>query len=135
VLPGLIVICFVDKQQVQQPIRTLLLVDDEPICRMTTKWFFSNLGYAVDTARSGAEALTLFDAKVHDAVITDNRMPGMTGTEMSHIIKMRSRSTPVLMYSGSSPDDRSCIDRFIERPEHLLVVKDALDELLAACAK
>ena len=97
--------------------------------RLMSKWFLSNFGYEVDSARSAEEALLLFNAKVHDAVITDNSMPGMTGIEMAHIIKLRSPATPVIMYSGALPEDRSCLDVAIEKPAHLITLKDALDKL------
>ena len=113
------------------PVKTILLVDDGDACRVTTKWFLTNFGYAVDAARTAEEGLALFDPAIHDLVVTDNSMPGMTGAEMAHVIKMRSPSTPVLMYSGHPPDDRSCLDRVIQRPTHLLALKDAADELLA----
>jgi CheY-like chemotaxis protein len=113
------------------PVKTILLVDDGDACRVTTKWFLTNFGYAVDAARTAEEALALFNPAIHDLVVTDNSMPGMTGAEMAHVIKMRSPSTPVLMYTGHPPDDRSCLDRVIQRPTHLLALKDAADELLA----
>jgi CheY-like chemotaxis protein len=113
------------------PVKTILLVDDGDACRVTTKWFLTNFGYAVDAARTAEEGLALFNPAIHDLVVTDNSMPGMTGAEMAHVIKMRSPSTPVLMYSGHPPDDRSCLDRVIQRPTHLLALKDAADELLA----
>jgi hypothetical protein len=55
----------------------------------------------------------------------------MTGAEMAHIIKLRSPATPVLMYSGNPPADRSCLDMVIQRPTHLLTLKDAAEKLLA----
>ena len=111
--------------------KTILLVDDGDDCRITTTWFLANFGYAVDAARTAEEALALFDPKIHDLVVTDNAMPGMTGAEMAHIIKLRSPSTPVLMYSGNPPANRSCLDFVIQRPSHLLTLKDAVDKLLA----
>ena len=111
--------------------RTILLVDDGDDCRITTKWFLSNFGYAVDAVRTAEDALSLFDPKIHDLVVTDNAMPGMTGAEMAHVIKLRSPSTPVLMYSGNAPDDRSCLDGVVQRPAHLLALKDAIERLLA----
>jgi CheY-like chemotaxis protein len=109
----------------------ILLVDDEDACRVTTKWFLSNFGYEVDCVRSAEEALALFNPKIHDLIITDNSMSGMSGVEMAHIVKMRSPSTPVLMYTGRAPEDRSCLDLVIERPAHLLAVKEGVDQLLA----
>jgi len=112
-------------------LRTVLLVDDDDTNRITTKWFLTNFGYAVDTARSAEEGLALFDPKTHDVVVTDNSMPGMAGVEMAHIIKLRSPSTPVVMYTGKSPVDQSCLDVVIEKPTHLLSLKDAVERLLS----
>ena len=113
------------------PAKTILLVDDGDECRVTTKWFLTHFGYAVDAARNAEEALALFNPAHHDLVVTDNAMPGMTGAEMAHVIKLRSPSTPVLMYSGNPPDDRSCLDLVVQRPTHLLALKEAADKLLA----
>jgi CheY-like chemotaxis protein len=112
-------------------VRTILLVDDEDECRITTKWFLANFGYTVDAVRTAEEALALFDPAIHDLVITDNATPGMTGAEMAHVIKLRSPSTPVLMYTRHPPDDRSCLDLVVQRPTHFLTLKDAVDKLLA----
>jgi CheY-like chemotaxis protein len=111
-------------------LKTVLLVDDLDDCRLTTKWFLSTFGYAVDCVGSAEEALALFDPKIHDVVITDNSMPGMSGAEMAHVIKMRSPSTPVLMYSGKPPENRACLDLVVEKPVHLLALKEAVDQLL-----
>jgi CheY-like chemotaxis protein len=111
-------------------VKTILLVDDEDDCRVTTKWFLANFGYAVDSARGAEEALALFDPRVHDLIVTDNSMPGMTGGEMAHIIKLRSPATPVLMYTALPPDERSCLDAVVQRPTHLLALKEAVDRLL-----
>jgi len=113
-------------------LKTILLVDDSDACRVTTKWFLSNFGYEVDSAGSAEEALALFNPQMHDLVVTDNSMPGMSGAEMAHIIKMRSPGTPVLMYTSNPPEDHSCLDRVIKRPTHLLVLKDAAQALLEA---
>ena len=109
--------------------KTILLVDDESACRITTRLFLTSFGYTVESARSAEDALALFDAGVHDMVITDNRMTGMSGAEMAHIVKLRSPVTPIIMYSGSPPEDQSCLDRIIQRPTHLLVLKEMVDEL------
>ena len=113
------------------PVKTILLVDDGDDIRVTTKWFLTSFGYAVGAARTAEEALALFNPTIHDLVVTDNVMPGMTGAEMAHVIKLRSPSTPVLMYSGNPPDDRACLDLVIQRPTHLLTLREAVEKLLA----
>jgi CheY-like chemotaxis protein len=114
----------------QAELKTILVVDDRDDCRITTKWFLTNFGYAVDSARSAEEALSVFDAKIHDLIITDNSMPGMSGVEMAHIIKLRSPVTPIIMYSGTLPENRTCLDVVIKKPAHLLELKDAADKIL-----
>ena len=121
------------EKETQQPVRTILLVDDSDVCRIATKWFLTNFGYTVESIRSAEEALSLFDPKVHDLVVTDNSMPGMSGAELAHVLKLRSPNTPVLMYTGTPPKDidASCIDLVIQRPTQLLALKDAVERLLS----
>ena len=114
------------------PVKTILLVDDGDSTRVTTRWFLTNFGYVVDSVRSGEEALAVFNPNIHDVVVTDNSMPGMSGLELAHVIKLRSPATPVLMYTGLPPEDRSCLDLVIQRPTHMLTLKEGVDKVLAA---
>ncbi len=113
--------------------KTILLVDDQDVCRITTKWFLTNFGYIVETVRTAEEGLLSFNPKVHDLVITDNRMPGgMSGAEMAHVIKLRSPSTPIIMSTSVPPENVVCVDLVLRRPAHLLELKDAIDQILRA---
>jgi CheY-like chemotaxis protein len=120
------------QNNLKSQLRTVLLVDDDDDIRIVTKEFLSNFGYEVDCSKSAIEGLSHFNPIIHDLVLTDNSMPGMTGGEMAHIIKQRSPSTPVLMCSGNPPIDCSFIDIVIHKPTPLLAIKDAIDKLLAA---
>ncbi len=115
---------------INNQLRTILLVDGEDGTRIMTKWFLNNF-FAVETARNAEEALARFDPQVHDLVITENGMSGLSGTEMAHIIKLRSPHTPMVMFSCTAPSDRSCLDFVLLRPTHLMVLKDGVDQLLA----
>ena len=88
---------------------------------------FGHFGFVVESARSAEEALAVFDPRIRDLVITDNFMPGLSGVEMAHVIKPRSAGTPFLMYSRHVPEDTSCPDIVVQRPMHLLRIKDAAD--------
>jgi CheY-like chemotaxis protein len=118
------------QNSLESHLRTVLLVDDNDDTRLLTKLFLNNFGFEVDCANSGVEALVCFNPTLHDLVLTDNSMPGMTGGEMAHVIKLRSPSTPVVMCSGNPPNDCSSIDVVIKKPTHLLAIKDAIDKLL-----
>ena len=111
-------------------VRTVLLVDDNVDTRLLTKMFLNNFGYEVDSADCPGEALNRFNPAIHDLVLTDNSMPGMTGGEMAHIIKLRSPATPVVMCTGNPPNDVSSVDVVIKKPTHLFAIKDAVDKLL-----
>lgn len=115
--------------------KTVLIVDDDDDTRLLTKMFLNHFGYEVESARSAGDALARFDPVLHDLILTDNRMEGMTGGEMAHIIKMRSPSTPVVMCTGHPPSDCSSVDMMIKKPTYLLAIKDAIDSLLRRGAK
>ena len=118
------------EKQALRPTRTILLVDDTHQLRLMTKLFLANFGFIVHSFSSAEDALAYFDSRVHDLIITDNAMPGMTGEEMAHIIKMRSPCTPVIMYSGSRPANSACLDFFVEKSSSLAALKSAVDKLL-----
>jgi CheY-like chemotaxis protein len=69
-------------------LKTILLVDHADDCRLTTKWFLANFGYAVDSVRSAEEAPVRFYPKIHAVIVSDNSLAGMTGSEMAYVIKL-----------------------------------------------
>lgn len=105
------------------------MVDDNDESRVLMKFFLDNVGYAVDSAQNAEEALSRFNSNVHDLILTDNSMPGMSGLEMTHIIKLRSPTTPVIMYTGNPPKECSVVNLVIPKPAHLLEIKEAIDTL------
>jgi len=78
----------------------ILLVDDEENCLRSVKDVFDLEGLECFTANSGLKALDIFDRSDIDIVITDIRMPGMSGIELLNKIKERRPTTPVLMLTG-----------------------------------
>jgi CheY-like chemotaxis protein len=107
------------------------LVYERDDSRIALRWFLTHFGYVVDSVRNAEEAISVFDPAIHDLVVTDNAMPGMTGTEMAHVIKLRSPRTPVVMYTGKPPSDASCLDLVIEGSAHMLALKVGIDNILA----
>ena len=115
----------------QSQSKIILLVEHQDECRIATTWFLVNFGYVVVAVGSAEEAIAHFVPENHDVVVTDNQVGGLTGTELAHIIKLRSPCTPVIMYAGQPPADRSCLDVVIQKPSHLLILKQAIDDALA----
>jgi len=65
----------------------ILVVDDEEVARQLLMDFLSDLGYHVQTAPDGETALSLARENPFDLIITDVRMPGMSGIELIHSIR------------------------------------------------
>lgn len=61
---------------------TILVVEDEPDVRAVVERALSQHGYAVDAVDSAESALVRAGSKRYDLVITDLRMPGMSGKEL-----------------------------------------------------
>lgn len=60
----------------------VLLVDDEEAIRLSLSTFLTRSGYDVDTAGSAAQALEMLESGHYALMLSDIRMPGMTGVEL-----------------------------------------------------
>ena len=65
----------------------VLVVDDEDIVREPVTAMLLHLGFKVDTAQSGDEALEKFKTNSYSFLLTDIRMPGIDGLELIKIVK------------------------------------------------
>ena len=80
----------------------LLLVDDDALVRGTLEAGMRRMGYEVEAASSGANALRLFETQStgFDAVITDQMMPGMTGIELGQRLAQLQPKLPLILMTG-----------------------------------
>ena len=88
----------------QNPLKgnRILVVDDEDGFRMFVNDILSDHGYAVTEANSGEDALRKVHEKEFDLLITDIKMPGMSGLELLCKVKMSYPNVEVIVISGSS---------------------------------
>ncbi len=85
---------------------SVLVVDDERSMRDFLKILLEKEGHEVTTAKDGKDALALPDIHSFDVVISDIRMPGMTGIELLETLKEKAPELPVIMITAfASPDD------------------------------
>jgi DNA-binding NtrC family response regulator len=78
----------------------ILIVDDEENCLRAIKDVFDLEGIECLTANNAAKAIEYFDRYEIDIVITDVKMPGLTGIDLLKRVKKRRPSTYVLMLTG-----------------------------------
>jgi serine/threonine-protein kinase len=100
----------------------VLCVDDEPAILRSLQWLLQR-EFDVVTAESGAEALPLLENHDFDVIISDQRMPGMTGSEfLREARRLAPRALRILLtgYSDLQAILRSVNDgevyRFINKP-------------------
>ena len=67
----------------------VLVIDDQPLLRDVLAEFLELLGHEADLAADGREGLARFDPSVHQIVLTDFLMPGLTGLEVAAAIRAR----------------------------------------------
>ncbi|MFZ2948326.1 MAG: sigma-54 dependent transcriptional regulator [Desulfuromonadaceae bacterium] len=78
----------------------ILVIDDDASLRRVLEYNLQEAGYAVATASSGEEGLTLFDEVSPALVMTDMKMPGMDGMQVLKAVKERSPETLVIMITA-----------------------------------
>ncbi|HTR97975.1 MAG TPA: response regulator [Candidatus Acidoferrales bacterium] len=82
----------------------ILIVEDEP----TTSWALAeglaDDGYTIDTFRSAEEALVWMRTGAFDLVLTDERLPGMSGLELARRMRRSRRRRPVILVSAYSAE-------------------------------
>jgi signal transduction histidine kinase/CheY-like chemotaxis protein len=80
---------------------TLLVVEDEKAVRRATARILEEAGYRVIEARSGPEALELFQAHQVDLVVSDVVMPGgLSGPDLAERLRLLRPGLPVVLASG-----------------------------------
>jgi len=79
----------------------LLLVDDEAPVLEVLNEYFSSQGYAVETASTGADALTVAQHYRPDLVLLDIRMPGMDGVEVLKKLRELDPDLAVIMVTAN----------------------------------
>ncbi len=83
----------------------ILIVDDEPINLEFFDVMLSKLGFQIEKAVDGEEALEKVQASNPDLIILDNVMPKLSGWEVTRMLKhdpgyRRYRNTPIIMFSA-----------------------------------
>jgi len=130
----------------------VLVVDDEGAIRYSVGKTLQRVGYNVSEAASGEEALDIMKKQHFDVVLTDIRMPGLTGVELLRRIKEVAPDAIVILMTGyaslgtavealrlgahdylikpsSSQDIRQSVARGVERSRNLKRRRALLDAI------
>lgn len=82
--------------------RILVVDDNELLCRLVCE-ILSTEGYRAVPATSAGQALEAFEKEEFDLLVTDFRMPGMSGLELARAIRDRNPQFPIIVISVYEP--------------------------------
>jgi two-component system, cell cycle sensor histidine kinase and response regulator CckA len=112
---------------------SILLVDDDEAVRESSQELLVQLGYQVQVAASGTEALSLFQSSHQDfdLVILDLVMPDIHGSEVLSAMRKISPTIPVLLISGFSAMELEYpSDGYLPKPFTAAAFSTAISTLL-----
>ncbi len=116
--------------------KKILIVDDNPNMSSLLVEMLEVLQYNALRATDGHDALHILEEGNISMVITDMRMPKMSGLELLKAIKVKKPKLPVVIISGYSVDDqdsdlvKSKADGFLNKPFMMADIEKLLGKLL-----
>lgn len=114
----------------------ILVIDDDPTVTSVVKRGLAFEGYAVDTAGTGMQGLSIARDRAPDLVILDLMMPGLDGFEVLGRLRSVESDLPVLMLTArDAPDDQvkgleSGADDYVVKPFTFSVLAARVKALL-----
>lgn len=108
---------------------TILIVDDDASQRSLLESFLKGQGFHTITVTCGTEALDALRSQTVDMMISDVRMPGMSGLETLRLARREHHKLPVLMVTAYA-DIRDAVGAMRDGALNYLAKPIDLDELL-----
>ncbi len=125
--------------------RLVLVVDDHPTNRLVLIRLIQVLGYAVETANNGSEALQLWLQGRFGLILTDCNMPEMSGYQLTRAVRQHEdeqclRHTPIIGCTANAlrGEAETCLaagmDSYLAKPVQLAELREKLEQWLPPAA-
>ena len=117
------------------PIHNVLVVDDDPHFRILLLEVLEAMRYNADSVSSAEDALTRIEHHCPDAIISDYKLPGMSGETLVRTVKAMHPELPIILISGYAPSLTGCefadgaADAFLMKPFRIDRIGDILKSL------
>jgi FixJ family two-component response regulator len=92
-----------DTQVIEGPTRmtaTVFIIDDDPSARKSLSWLVESVDLHAETYESAASFLDVFDPERPGCLISDIRMPGMSGLELQERLRAIGSYLPIILITG-----------------------------------
>ena len=119
-------------------LKKILVVDDDPVIGKSFDRVLSNKGYAVIKAETGEAAIEKLAGEDYDLVVTDIRMPGMSGIEVAETVRAKQPWMPVLIITGYGSDESEArakaagVTDFLRKPLSPEMIETSVGAAVAA---
>ncbi len=121
----------------------ILVVDDEELIRRALQGFLTRMGHQVVLAPGGSEAIGILTSDpAIDLLITDMKMPHVSGLDILRDMNLRRDPRPVIVLTGvlNEAEDQAALislgvsdDAIFYKPVDLFVILDAVKRKLGGC--
>jgi DNA-binding response OmpR family regulator len=118
------------------PTIRVLIVEDDVVMRAALRSILRKDGYEVDAAESGEEALVLLRDADYDLLITDLRLPGISGLDVLRTVKETGANIGMIMITAYASADSAVMamkagaDDYLPKPFELPEIRLAVRKVL-----
>jgi len=113
--------------------KKILVVDDNELLCRVARDILEMDGYRVVAICNPIQALEALETEAFDAVVTDLRMPGMSGLELARLIRAKNPSFPIIMMTAYGPvqadEITACLAKENLFPELLEAIRMYVSEI------
>jgi len=123
------------------PNARVLIIEDDEETRSLLKDFFAEEGFETDSISTGYDAFEILTKKIFDLVITDIRMPGLTGLDILPRIKKIQPEVAIIVITafGTEEVPRKAFERganaCLEKPIHFQELRGLIHDVVIAKEK
>jgi len=117
--------------------KRILIVEDDEEMRALLRDVIEEEGYKTDSVNNGSEAFRKLTKESFDLIITDVRMPGLTGLDILPGIKRLQPEAPIIVITafGSEEVQRKAFERganaYLEKPIHFHKLRTLIHDIFS----
>jgi two-component system sensor histidine kinase/response regulator len=117
---------------------SILLAEDNLINQKVAQSIFKNIGYEIEIAKNGMEAVDIVEKRKFDVVFMDLLMPEMDGFQAAQEIREKGHTLPIVALSADDTDEtknaafEAGMNDYLMKPARVEVIKKLLIKLFSS---
>lgn len=122
--------------QTPEPAKILIIDDEMPVLTMLSK-VLSRKGYIIDIAQNGKEGIEKIKSNEYHVVLTDIKMPGISGDQILEYVKAQIKSLTLVVGMSGTPWllEQTVFDAVVPKPCSIQQITQVVSNLIKARKK